>query len=299
MRRPTKLAFGEFADQLLQDLSPQWRNEVHRQQWRRSIEVDAAALRDLALDAIDTDDVLKVLRPIWMATPATARRLRSRLETVLAAAKALGHRSGENPARWQGHLEHLLPRRARLPRRHHRAVPWQDMPAVITALRGNPTRSARAIVFLILTAARSGEVTKARWTEIDFVGGVWRVPVERMKAGAPHAVPLSTAAISLLSSLEHRYPSALLFPGPSGQRPLTSSGLLMGLRRVAGEGVTIHGFRSSFRDWAGEATDFPRELAEMALAHRVGDDAELAYRRGRALERRRALMEAWAAYLCG
>jgi len=293
--------FGEAADELVKSLGPQWRNEKHRSQWSMTLKVYAKPLRDLAVDKIDTEAVLRVLKPLWQVKPETASRLRGRIERVLDAAKAKGHRSGENPARWRGHLDHLLPKRQRLTRGHHEALAHEELPNFITELRRREGVAALALEFLILTAARSGEVRGARWSEVDFGSKVWTVPASRMKAGREHRVPLSARAIEILEALQplaaaDQSGQPHIFPGPSAGVPLSVNAFGALLKRMKAS-VTAHGFRSSFRDWAGEVSTFPREVAEAALAHVVGDATERAYRRGDALEKRRKLMDAWAGYL--
>jgi integrase len=288
--------FGALADELLEAKQPEWRNAKHAEQWRWSLQVACALLRDKAIDAIEVSDVLAVLKPMWLEKPETASRLRQRIEAVLNAAKARGYRSGENPAAWRGHLEHLLPKRQRLTKGHHAAMDYRDVPNFIQRLRSEDYVSARALEFCILTAARSGEVFGARWPEIDFAGKVWAIPKERMKAGRDHRVPLSVRAMELLEQLFKVRTGSVVFPSPRGDRPLSHIAMQKVLSRLCVESATVHGFRSSFRDWAGHETSFPREIAEQALAHRLGDAAELAYKRGDFLEKRRELMEAWARY---
>lgn len=295
--------FGAMADQLIADLGPQWRNDKHKAQWKATLEKDAAKLRALPVDAIGTDDVLSVLKPIWAAKPETASRLRGRIERVLDAAKAKGFREGENPARWRGHLSHFLPKRQKLTRGHHKALPFEDVPDFIRRLRERDAMAALALEFAIYTAARSGEVRGARWSEMDLEAKLWTVPAARMKAGKVHRVPLSARAVEILKAvrpLANGEGEAFVFPS-SGGKPLSDAAfsalfLRMGFKDRP---FTPHGFRSSFRDWAGEVSHFPREVAEAALAHTVGDETERAYRRGDALEKRRALMDAWANYICG
>lgn len=293
--------FGEMADAVVTALGPQWRNEKHRAQWSATLTTDAASLRSIRVDRVETADVLATLKPIWSAKPETASRLRGRIERVLDAAKAKGFREGENPARWRGHLDHLLPKRQKLTRGHHAALPFADVPTFIADLRARNATAALALEFLILTAARSGEVRGATWAEIDTNAKVWTVPASRMKAAREHRVPLSTSALAVLEkvrALSGGQPEAKVFPGLKSGSSLSDAAfnallLRMGINRAK---VTPHGFRSSFRDWAGEASTFPRELAEAALAHVVGDQTERAYRRGDALEKRRKLMDAWAAF---
>lgn len=289
--------FGPFATALVPEICAGFRNEKHRAQWASTLTTYASSLNDRPLDEIGTDDVLRVLKPIWMTKPETASRLRGRIERILDAARARGLRSGENPARWRGHLDAVLPKPSKLSRGHHPAMPFERVPAFVTRLREIDAVSARALQFCLLTAARSGETLGAAWSEFDLDDGVWVVPAERMKAGRTHRVPLSTAALTLLKSLRERRVGDLVFPGQRRGRPLSNMAMTMMLRRLEPEGATVHGFRSAFRDWAAEMTDHPREIAEAALAHTVGDQSERSYRRRDALEKRRALMEDWAAFL--
>jgi integrase len=257
----------------------------------------AAPLRSMRLDDIATADVLAVLQPLWQTKAETASRLRGRIERVLDAARARGLRSGENPARWRGHLDALLPPRHRLTRGHYAAMPYDEVPSFIGRLRASESVSGLALEFLILTASRTGEVLGARWDEIDVDAELWTVPAARMKAGREHRVPLSARALAILQTVEKVRTGEHVFPGQRRGRPLSVMALAMVLRRLKLENVTVHGFRSAFRDWCGEATAFPRDVAEAALAHTVGDMTERAYRRGDALEKRRKLMAAWAAFI--
>jgi integrase len=289
--------FGAFADKLVADLVQGFRNEKHQSQWATTLKTYAAPLREKPLDAIGTDDVLAVLAPIWQTKHETASRLRGRIERVLDAAKAKGLRSGENPARWRGHLDKLLSKRRKLTRGHHAAMAYPDVPAFISELRKREAVAGMALEFTIVNASRSGEVLGARWSEIDQETKVWTVPAERMKAGRPHRVPLAPRALNILAEAEKIRTGEYVFPGQRRDRPLSPVAMNKVLRRMQIENATVHGFRSSFRDWAGECTSFPREIAEAALAHVVGDETERAYRRGDALEKRRLLMEAWAGFL--
>lgn len=239
--------------------------------------------------------MLECLKPIWTTKAETASRLRGRIERVLDAAAARGLRSKDNPARWRGHLSALLPKRQRLTRGHHAAMPFSDVSEFLARLRGIDGIGARALEFTILTAARTGEVIDARWPEIDLDGRVWIVPATRMKAGREHRVPLTERVLEILTDMAAMRTGEFVFPGSRRGRPLSNMAMRMTARR-AGIEYTVHGFRSAFRDWAGERTNFPREVAEAALAHVVGDATERAYRRGDALEKRRALMAAWAAF---
>lgn len=288
--------FGPFAASLVPEICAGFRNEKHRAQWASTLATYASSLNDKPLDEIETDDVLRILQPIWMSKSETASRLRGRIERILDAARAKGLRSGENPARWRGHLDALLPRPNKLSRGHHAAIPFERAPQFMARLQGIDAISARALEFCILTATRSGETLQAAWFEIDLHAAVWTVPAERMKAGRAHRVPLSTSALSLLESLSVNRIGDLVFPGQRRGRPLSNMAMAMILRRLEPNGATVHGFRSAFRDWAAEMSDHPREVAEAALAHTVGDQTERAYRRRDALEKRRALMEEWAQY---
>ena len=215
---------------------------------------------------------------------------------MLDAARAKGHRTGENPARWRGHLDHWLPVRPRLTRGHHAAMAYGDLPEFLVALQKHEAVAALALEFLILTAARTGEVLGAKWPEFDLECGIWTVPANRMKASRQHRVPLARRALTILANMQEPRISDFVFPGRDPDQPLSNMALQMVLRRMKVEAVTVHGFRSSFRDWAGESTHFAREVAEAALAHSIGDETERAYRRGDALEKRRKLMEAWGEF---
>ncbi|UPJ53328.1 integrase arm-type DNA-binding domain-containing protein [Bradyrhizobium sp. 200] len=296
-RRATSRTFGAFADEWVAGMEEGWRNEKHRAQWKSTLgNAYCATLRKRPIAEVTTDDVIKVLRPIWRTKAETARRIRGRIERVLDAARAAGERSGENPARWRGHLSELLSRPEKLQRGHHKAMAHADVPAFMTRLRAMRGIAALSVEFTILTAARSGESRGATWPEIK--DDLWVVPKERMKGGREHRVPLVPRALEILKRMKKLRTSDIIFPGFRDDRPLSDMSLSAVLRRLNVD-ATVHGFRSSFRDWAGDATDFPRELAEAALAHLVGDETERAYRRGDALVRRRELMEAWALYLGG
>ena len=288
--------FGEIADALLETRASEWRNTKHREQWRVALAEAAGPLRSRPVDEIDTEAILAVLKPLWLEKPETASRLRGRIEAVLDAAKAQGHRSGENPARWRGHLAHLLPKRQKLERGHHAALPYAELSAFMAQLREIDTAAARALEFLILTAARTGEVLGARWPEIDLGSKVWAIPADRMKAGRGHRIPLCGRAVEILEKLAQSKISEFIFPGRRIGKPLSHVAMAKVIARMGVKEATVHGFRSAFRDWAGNETHFAREVAEAALAHVVGDAAEQAYRRSDALEKRRELMESWAHY---
>ena len=289
-------SFGEMADDVRETLSAGFRNEKHKAQWKSTLETYAAPLRAKPVDTIATDDVLAVLKPIWTTKAETASRVRGRIEKVLDAAKAKGFREGENPARWRGHLDHLLPKPSKLARGHHPAMPYENVAGFVAELRKREASAALALELCILTAARSGEILGMRWPEIDFDKKIWTVPAERMKAAREHRVPLSPRAVAILRKLETVKADEFVFAGQARNKPLSNMAMEMVLRRMKIEDATVHGFRSSFRDWAGNVSNFPREITETALAHVIGDKAEQAYRRGDALEKRRKLMEAWGSY---
>lgn len=292
----TAVTFGAFADQLLPELAKGFRNKKHAEQWTSTLNTYAASLRAKPIADIATDDVHAVLSPIWNTKNETASRVRGRLERILDAARAKGLRTGENPARWRGHLDQLLSKRRKLIRGHHAALPYQDVPAFIAILRQRTAVAALALEFTILTAARVGEVLECSWSEFDLGSRVWTVPAKRMKAEREHRVPLSTRACEILDVMESLRQGSYVFPSFNTDKPLSNMAMSALLKRM-GVKATVHGFRSSFRDWAGETTMFPREVAEAALAHAIGDETERAYRRGDALEKRRGLMDAWAVYI--
>jgi integrase len=293
------LTFGAFAETYIASVEAGWRNPVHRQQWRQSLRDHAALLTPKPVRDINTDDVEAVLRPIWLTKAETAKRVRGRIEKVLDAAKAKGLRSREstNPAAWRGHLAVLLPSQNDVHRGHHAALPWEQAPAFWSQLRAREALAARCLEFVILTAARSGEALGATWGEIDLDAKLWTIPKHRMKARREHAVPLSEAAVALLRGLRSAKPQP-------DQRVFSVAGvtrsnmaMAMLLRRMDRGDLTTHGFRSTFRDWAGDETEFSNELIELALAHGIKDKAEAAYRRRTAISKRRELMEAWATFL--
>jgi integrase len=288
--------FGDMADSVCETLAAGFRNEKHKAQWRMTLSAYAAPLRSKPVDTITTEDVVDVLKPIWTDKPETASRLRGRIEKVLDAAKAKGHRTGENPARWRGHLDHLLPKPLKLTRGHHAAMPYDAVAPFVADLRQREATAALALEFCILTAARSGEVLGLRRSEIDFDKKVWVIPANRMKAGREHRVPLSSRALAIVKDCAKAHTGDFIFAGQARNKPLSNMAMDMMLRRMKRDDVTVHGFRSSFRDWAGNVSSFPREITETALSHVIGDKAEQAYRRSDALEKRRKLMDAWAAF---
>jgi integrase len=275
-----------------------WQNLKHTSQWTSSLTAYASPVfGNLAVRDIDTPLVLKVLEPIWHKKPETASRVRGRIESILDWAKVRGYREGENPARWRGHLDHLLPRRSRVLRvKHHAALPYAELPALLKLIRKQDAVAAPALEFTILTAARTGEVIRATTSEINQSEKIWTISAERMKAGRDHRVPLSKLALALIDKVaKARHDSNFLFPGRGGG-PMGDRTMLDLLERIGRTDLTVHGFRSTFRDWAAECTDYPNEVVEMALAHSIGNRVEAAYRRGDLFEKRRRLMKAWAAY---
>ncbi len=299
-QREKGTTFKDVATELIEAKRPAWKNTKHAAQWSSTLETYAyPTLGDLDVATIDTEHVLQVLRPIWTAKHETATRLRQRMEAVMDAATARKLRDGANPARWKGHLSMLLsaiPKAMRVS--HHAAMAWADLPAFMSELREKDSISARALEFTILTACRTGEVTGAKWAEFDLNNGLWIIPGTRMKAKREHRVALSTRAVELLRKLPRIDGNDHVFPGARTGRPLSNMGMLEMLRGLR-PGLTVHGFRSTFRDWVSDATNFSPELAEMALAHAIQNQVEAAYRRGDLLERRRALMEAWADFANG
>lgn len=307
-------SFGAIADTYIETHEASWRNDKHKAQWRMTMDAYAGPIRHKDVAEITVEDVLRVLKPIWLEKAETASRVRGRIEVILDAAKAAGLRSGENPAAWRGNLKHLLPKRQKLTRGHHAAMPWRSVPAFVAKLRATASMSALCLEFVILTASRQGEVVRSvrasvvhgmRWEEIDDKARTWTVPAVRMKTGVPHVVPLSDRAIEILGMVGAAAKTGpFVFPSMRGTTPLSEMALTMHLRGILAltEGAshaTVHGFRSSFRDWAGDATSFPRELAEMALSHTLDSDVETAYRRETAIEKRRTMMQAWADFIGG
>lgn len=289
--------FEVAAERYIASHQASWRNAKHRQQWSNTLATYAyPVLGKLPVRDIEVRHVLEVLQPIWTTKPETASRVRMRIEAVLDSAKLLGWRSGENPAVWRGGLEAALPRISKVKSvRHHPAMPWQQIPDFMDDLQYKMGISPRALEFTIFTAARSGEVRGALWSEIDLEQALWTIPASRMKGGRDHRVPLSRPAVRLLESLPRLAGSPLIFPS-SQNRPLSDMTLSAVLKRMELGHFTVHGFRSSFRDWAAENTHHSPETVEMALAHSIGNKVEAAYRRGDLLAKRRALMDDWANY---
>lgn len=292
----TSKTFSECAEAFIASNEKAWKNAKHRDQWKNTLKTYAEPhIGKLPIDRISVDDVLKAIEPIWTTKTETASRVRGRIEAVLDWAAARGYRDSDNPARWRGHLDKVLPPTRKVAKvRHHPALPYKDIPAFMADLRQRDSISARALEFTILTAARTGEVTGAKWDEIDDNNKVWTVPADRMKAGVEHHVPLSDRALAILKDIPRD--GDFIFVGMKPSEGLSNMSMLALLKRMDRSDLTTHGFRSTFRDWAAETTEFPNELVEMALAHTIRNKAEAAYRRGNMLERRRALMNAWAIY---
>jgi integrase len=273
-----------------------WCNRKHAAQWTATLKTYAdPIIGAVPVQNVDTALVMKILEPMWSNKPETASRLRGRMQAILDWATVRGYRQGENPARWRGHLDKLLPARARVRKvKHHAALAYEELPNFMAALSRERGIAARALEFLILTTARTGEVIGARPSE--FNGSVWTVPGERMKCGKEHRVPLSTPALAIVERMKAQCGGEYLFPGGKRGRPLSNMAMLVLLDRMGWSGLTAHGFRSTFRDWTAERTDFPREVAEMALAHTTDNKVEAAYRRGDLFQKRVALMDQWAKF---
>jgi integrase len=294
------MTFRQCAEAFIESHEAGWRNAKHAAQWSATLATYVYPhFGALPVAAVDVGLVMKAVQPIWKTKPETAGRVRGRIESILDWAKTAGYREGENPARWRGHLEHMLPKRAKVQKvEHHAALPYREVGEFMAALREQAGVAARALEFAILTASRTGEVLGARWSEFNLTERVWIVPASRMKAGKEHRVPLSDAALAVLGPAPRGAPRAasdgFVFPGARPGSPLSNMALLMTLRRMGRGDLTAHGFRSTFSDWCAERTAFPAEVREMALAHSVGDKVEAAYRRGDMFEKRRQLAEAWA-----
>jgi integrase len=302
------MTFQQCAEAYIDAHASGWKNAKHAAQWPQSLAMHVyPVFGGLPVEAVDVGLVMKAIEPLWRETPDTASRVRGRVEAVLDWATARGYRKGENPARWKGHLENLLPRlskakaavrRSQGRQEHHKALPYAEMPEFIFALRERPGVACRALEFLILTAARTGEVRGARWDEISLAERLWTIPGDRMKGGKEHRVPLSDAAMAIVSEMAAIREGEFIFPGGRHRRPLSGNAMMNALARMGRGDLTVHGFRSTFSDWVAEQTNFPAEVREMALAHAVGDKVEAAYRRGDLFAKRRALADAWARYCC-
>jgi integrase len=293
------ITFDQAAEQFIAANEASWHNDKHRGQWRNTLAAYASPVFGrMPVADIGVTEVMRVLEPLWRTKTETGSRVRSRIERVLGWAKVRGYRTGENPAQWRGHLDKLLPARRKVRKvKHHAAVAIDNLPAVYAKLAEMDSMAALALRFVILTAARAGEVTGARWSEIDMDARVWTVPADRIKAGKTHRVPLSHEAMEILARVRRVVTGTLVFPGWATGKPLSLSWLSKTLGLAGGGDATTHGCRSTFRDWASERTNFPRDAAEAALAHSIGDKVEAAYRRGDLFERRKAMMEEWATFV--
>jgi integrase len=283
-----QITFADAAETYINDHHAAWKNPKNRQQWRNTLATYAfPVIGRLPVAAIDTGLVMRVLTPIWKEKAETASRVRMRIERILGWATVHGYRNGDNPARWRGHLDHLLPAQGKIaPVEHHAALPYAEVPTFIRELHERSGPAAEALEFLILAAARTSEVLGAAWREFDLKSGVWTIPESRMKSGREHKVPLSDRGVEILEGL----------PRNDRPFPLSNMAFLQLLKRMGHGGITAHGFRSSFRDWAAETHDASRDVAEMALAHAISDKTEAAYRRGDLFEKRRRLMDDWARF---
>lgn len=295
-RPETSMTFQDCAKTYIAAHRASWKTDRQAVQWTNTLASYAYPfIGTTPVDRIDVHSVFQVLEPIWLSKNETASRVRMRIENILDWAKVKGFRSGDNPAMLQGNLDHLLPERSKVaPVVHHSALRYSELPAFLRELQAQEGVSARAFEFLILTASRTSEVLQAKWSEIDFESRVWLVPAGHMKMHREHRVPLCDRAMAILQQIQELQTGDYIFPGAKAGRPLSSMAFLMLLRRMGRTDITPHGMRSSFRDWSGNETNYPREVCEAALAHLVGSAVELAYRRGDALEKRRGLMEAWA-----
>ena len=301
LEQARSITFQQAAELCIASKKPEWKNAKHAQQWSNTLNAYAyPVFGDLSISDLDTDLVLKAIEPIWISKAETASRVRQRIETVWDWARARKYVEGENPARLRGHLDKILAKTAKVKRvKHHAAVPYKQIATFITKLRGRKGSSALAMEFMILTAARTGEVRGARWQEIDLATKVWTIPADRMKAGKEHRVPLCDRALQILNSMKsNRNPDEFVFPGWKAGTGLSDGAMLALLRKMEVGPYTPHGFRSTFRDWAAEeAHQFSNETVELALAHTIRNKAEAAYRRGDQLERRRELMAAWSEHI--
>lgn len=292
------VTFKDEAEAYIESHRAGWKNAKHADQWTNTLQTYAYPFIGKQLvNEVDTALVMKCLQPIWTTKTETASRVRGRIEAVLDYATALKHRSGDNPARWRGHLDNLLAKPSKVTKtENHPALPYARVGEFMKKLRAEPGTAARALEFIILTAVRTSEAINAEWPEIDLDAAVWVVPPERMKAAREHRVPLSSAAVKLLRAMLALRDGPFVFPGAKEGRPLSNMACLMLLERMGYDDITVHGFRSTFRDWTAEQTNFPREVAEMALAHTIKDAVEAAYRRGDLFEKRTKLMQGWADY---
>ena len=292
------MTFKQCAEAYITAQAPGWRNEKHISQWRNTLrDYVYPMIGELPVGSVDTGLVLRILEPIWALKTETATRLRARIEAILDWATVRQYRTGANPARWKGHLKHLLPNESKVAVvRHHPALPFVEFGAFMERLRAQPGTAARSLEFTILTATRTSETLNAEWAEIDLSLRLWTIPGARMKAGRDHRVPLSLSAVRVLEGVRRHREGRFVFPAVRSDRPLSTMAMLKVLQRMSRADITVHGFRSAFRDWAAEATPYSQEIAEMALAHAITNKVEAAYRRGDLFQKRARMMEDWGIY---
>ncbi|WP_269619218.1 tyrosine-type recombinase/integrase [Zhongshania sp. BJYM1] len=294
-----KMTFRNCAETYIDDMSPHWKNRKHEQQWRNTLKTYAyPVIGDKPAADIELDDVLAILQPIWLEKTETATRVRNRIELVIDWANVRKYGSGNNPARWKGNLDKVLPKPSKLKKvKHHNALPYDEAAVFMAALKKQPGSAAKVLQLVILTATRTSEAIEATWSEFDLKKAVWTIPAERMKGEKEQRIPLSKPALSILHEMKNGITGDIyVFPGQKVGRPLSNMAMIKVLHRMERKDITVHGFRSTFRDWVAEQTNFPRRVAEMALAHKLKDGAEAAYQRGDLIKKRTDLMDAWAAY---
>jgi integrase len=293
------IGWDDALTQFLDSHESGWKNKKHRQQWRNTLDAYAkTVLSAVPIASVGISEITKILDPIWTSKPETASRVRGRIERILDWAKVRGYRDGENPARWRGHLDKIYPARSKVQKvKHHAAAPIDELPALYDRLAEAKGVAAKALRFVILTAARPGEVAGGLWPEIDKKTALWTIPSERMKADREHRVTLSREALAILDEMAEMQSDKYVFPGHKDGRPLSLTALSKALKAAGGGDATVHGMRSTFKDWASERTSFPAEVSEMALAHTIGDKVEAAYRRGELLKKRAALLEQWSTFV--
>lgn len=294
-REAAKPSFGAVADEFIKMKGPTWRNPKSPQQWSNTINQHASNLISIRIDEVTADHVLRALEPIWTVKPETASRLRGRIEQILDYAKAKKLRDGDNPAAWKGNLKFLLPIQ-NATKEHHASMPYSEVPSFVALLRNRDDQSCRALEFLILCGGRTNEVTGARWEEFDWDAQIWTVPSTRMKTKKPHIVPLSKRALEIIQSAKKTSVNEFVFPGAKPDKPMSNGTMDRLLERMNYHHYTVHGFRSSFRDFAGDKTEAEWEVAEASLSHQVGNKVSQAYRRNSAIDKRRALMEKWSTH---
>lgn len=288
--------FSEVVEQFLSIKESEWTNAKHKQQWRNTLKQYCKRIANKPISEIDRTDVLTVLSPIWEEKRETASRLRQRIERVLSFAESKGMRQGSNPAVWRGNLDNVLPKQRPLSRGHHKALPYAELPEFIERLRAHEGKAAKALELLILTACRTSEILNSTWAEFDLASKIWIIPPERMKMRKEHRIPLTESAVEVLRYMLQFKNSEYVFPGQKRGKPLSNMAMAELLKGMKLENATVHGFRSTFRDWAGDKTSEPREVIEQCLAHTIGNSSELAYRRSDAIEKRRRVLLQWEDY---